>query len=179
MPVASLLLFFCIFIPYKSCSRTCRLYGAEFCPRLAPAPEDGGGGDEGLAAAAFLVVSPPLPRRADHFPGDGEFGLGDHCSEAMLLINASLSPDRAWRIAGFLAVCTLTAFTLTFNEFLLIGRTSALGLGVAGVVKTVLMFVATTTTFHENFGPIQVVGLSVALGGVCYYYYLRSRAMSA
>ena len=178
MPLASLILVGALFIPYKSLARTCRLYGPEFCPQLSPASRgESDGGDEGLAAP-YLVVSPPLAvarPHGHHYPSPGEFGLGDRCSEAMLLLNAAVSPRRAWQIAGLLSTCTFTAFVLSLNEFVLIGRTSALGLGVAGVVKTVLMFVATTSAFHESAGLVQAAGLSIALSGVCYYYYLRYR----
>jgi len=51
----------------------------------------------------------------------------------------------------------------------LIGRTSALVLTLSGVLKDILLVIASMVIFGDPVSPLQAFGYSIALGGLVYY----------
>lgn len=49
------------------------------------------------------------------------------------------------------------------------GKTSALVLTLSGVLKDILLVVASMVIFHDPVAPLQAFGYSIALGGLVYY----------
>ena len=60
-------------------------------------------------------------------------------------------------------------FALNLSVFLLIGRTSALAMNVAGVVKDWMLIGLSALLFHAPVTPLNLAGYSVAFAGVCWY----------
>lgn len=50
-----------------------------------------------------------------------------------------------------------------------IGRTSALVLTLSGVLKDILLVLASMLIFKDPVSPLQAFGYSIALGGLVYY----------
>ena len=67
----------------------------------------------------------------------------------------------------------MCAFALNAVIYLLIGRTSALTLNVAGVVKDMFLIGISSVIFEAPVSSTQLVGSLVAFGGVCYYNYRK------
>ena len=61
------------------------------------------------------------------------------------------------------------AFALNLSVFLLIGKTSALAMNVAGVVKDWMLIGLSALLFHAPVTPLNLAGYSVAFAGVCWY----------
>jgi hypothetical protein len=72
-----------------------------------------------------------------------------------------------------------SAFALNVAVFLLIGKTSALTMNVAGVIKDWLLIFLSFGMFHAPITSIQLVGYGVAFLGVCWYNYLKSQPAPA
>ncbi|KAJ5279616.1 sugar phosphate/phosphate translocator [Penicillium angulare] len=70
---------------------------------------------------------------------------------------------------GTLLVNALVAFLLNASVVLLIGKTSAVVLTMAGILKDILLVCASMMIFHDPVTPLQFFGYSIALGGLCYY----------
>jgi len=51
----------------------------------------------------------------------------------------------------------------------LIGKTSALVLTLSGVLKDILLVIASMVLFHDPVSPLQAFGYSIALAGLMYY----------
>ena len=74
---------------------------------------------------------------------------------------------------GIMMANAMCAFALNCAIYLLIGRTSALTLNVAGVVKDFILILISSAVFEAPISSTQLVGFSVAAGGVFYYNYSK------
>ncbi|KAK5806391.1 hypothetical protein VI817_000649 [Penicillium citrinum] len=63
----------------------------------------------------------------------------------------------------------LVAFLLNASVVLLIGKTSAVVLTMAGILKDILLVCASMLIFRDPVTPQQFFGYSIALGGLVYY----------
>ncbi|GAB7323198.1 hypothetical protein MBLNU13_g05690t1 [Cladosporium sp. NU13] len=63
----------------------------------------------------------------------------------------------------------LVAFALNVSVVFLIGRTSGLVMTLCGVLKDILLVVASMMIFRDPVSPLQFFGYSIALGGLVYY----------
>eukprot|EP00798_Chlamydomonas_sp_ICE-L_P001689 gene1689-33086_t len=70
------------------------------------------------------------------------------------------------------------AFCLNMSVFLLIGKTSALTMNVAGVIKDWLLIGLSVLMFGTPVTGIQLAGYGLAFLGVCYYNYIKVTSMS-
>ncbi|USW55200.1 Putative sugar phosphate transporter domain-containing protein [Septoria linicola] len=61
------------------------------------------------------------------------------------------------------------AFGLNVSVVFLIGKTSAVVLTLSGVLKDILLVVASMVIFHDPVAPLQFFGYSIALGGLVWY----------
>lgn len=61
------------------------------------------------------------------------------------------------------------AFMLNVSVVFLIGKTSAVVLTLSGVLKDILLVVASMLIFRDPVSGTQVFGYSIALGGLIYY----------
>ena len=55
------------------------------------------------------------------------------------------------------------------NRIYQIGKTSSLVLTLSGVLKDILLVVASMVLFHDPVSGLQAFGYSIALGGLVYY----------
>ena len=69
------------------------------------------------------------------------------------------------------------AFTLNCSVFLLIGKSSALTMNIAGVVKDWLLIYLSWVIFEGPITALNLFGYSVAFSAVCWYNYVKLRAM--
>lgn len=76
-----------------------------------------------------------------------------------------------------LLVSGFAAFALNMSVFLLIGKTSALTMNVAGVVKDWLLILLSVLIYKSPVTPTQLVGYGIAFSGVCYYNYKKVQGM--
>ena len=65
------------------------------------------------------------------------------------------------------------AFALNTAVYLLIGKTSALTMNIAGVVKDFFLIMISSIMFESPVSSLQIVGFSVAVSGVFYYNYSK------
>jgi drug/metabolite transporter (DMT)-like permease len=70
---------------------------------------------------------------------------------------------------GTLVANALVAFLLNASVVLLIGKTSAVVLTMAGVLKDILLVAASMLIFHDPVTGQQFFGYSIALAGLVYY----------
>ncbi|KAL1583773.1 hypothetical protein WHR41_07469 [Cladosporium halotolerans] len=63
----------------------------------------------------------------------------------------------------------LVAFALNVSVVFLIGKTSGLVMTLCGVLKDILLVVASMMIFRDPVSPLQFFGYSIALGGLVYY----------
>eukprot|EP00282_Hemiselmis_andersenii_P003422 CAMPEP_0114163146 /NCGR_PEP_ID=MMETSP0043_2-20121206/29927_1 /TAXON_ID=464988 /ORGANISM="Hemiselmis andersenii, Strain CCMP644" /LENGTH=260 /DNA_ID=CAMNT_0001259617 /DNA_START=154 /DNA_END=933 /DNA_ORIENTATION=+ len=63
----------------------------------------------------------------------------------------------------------ILAINLNFSEFLLLGKTSALTLNVAGILKVVAVSVLSVLLFHSKVSPLNAAGYFVCVVGVFIY----------
>ena len=92
----------------------------------------------------------------------------------------SSSGERAWLDANsaFIFVTNATAaFTLNCSVFLLIGKSSALTMNIAGVVKDWLLIYLSWVIFEGPVTALNLFGYSIAFSAVCWYNYIKLRAM--
>ncbi|XP_021741714.1 probable sugar phosphate/phosphate translocator At2g25520 [Chenopodium quinoa] len=81
-----------------------------------------------------------------------------------------------WFIFGTNSVC---AFALNLAVFLLVGKTSALTMNVAGVVKDWLLIAFSWSVIKDTVTPINLFGYGLAFVGVGYYNHSKLQALKA
>ncbi|OWM65910.1 probable sugar phosphate/phosphate translocator At2g25520 [Punica granatum] len=79
-------------------------------------------------------------------------------------------------IFGTNALC---AFALNLAVFLLVGKTSALTMNVAGVVKDWLLIAFSWSVIKDTVTPINLFGYGIAFLGVAYYNHAKLQALKA
>lgn len=67
----------------------------------------------------------------------------------------------------------MAAFGLNMAVFLLIGKTSALTMNIAGVVKDWMLIGLSVMLFHSVVTPINLIGYLLAFSAVCWYNYRK------
>lgn len=67
----------------------------------------------------------------------------------------------------------MVAFFLNMAVFLLIGKTSALTMNVAGVVKDWMLIGISVWVFHSDVSPVNLGGYLIAFIAVCLYNYTK------
>ena len=82
----------------------------------------------------------------------------------------SNDPNVTWSGGIFLANC-LVAFGLNIAVYLLVGKTSALTMNVAGVIKDWLLIGLSVVLFAAPVSGLQIGGYLIAFGGVAFYNY--------
>ncbi|XP_057415836.1 probable sugar phosphate/phosphate translocator At2g25520 [Lotus japonicus] len=88
--------------------------------------------------------------------------------------NSSFHLDFA--VFGTNSVC---AFALNLAVFLLVGKTSALTMNVAGVVKDWLLIAFSWSVIKDTVTPVNLIGYGLAFLGVCYYNHSKLQALKA
>ncbi|USW55917.1 Putative sugar phosphate transporter domain-containing protein [Septoria linicola] len=68
-----------------------------------------------------------------------------------------------------LVINAMIAFLLNVSVVFLIGKTSSLVMTLSGVLKDILLVVASIMIFRDPVSGIQAFGYSIALGGLVYY----------
>ncbi|PSK56781.1 hypothetical protein B9Z65_6405 [Elsinoe australis] len=68
-----------------------------------------------------------------------------------------------------LSANAFVAFALNVSVVFLIGKTSSLVLTLSGVLKDILLVLASMLIFRDPVSPLQFFGYSIALGGLVYY----------
>ncbi|CAL0304988.1 unnamed protein product [Lupinus luteus] len=71
------------------------------------------------------------------------------------------------------------AFALNLAVFLLVGKTSALTMNVAGVVKDWLLIAFSWSVIKDTVTPINLIGYGLAFLGVGYYNHSKLQALKA
>ena len=71
----------------------------------------------------------------------------------------------------------LAAFGLNMAVFLLIGKTSALTMNIAGVVKDWLLIGLSVWIFHSAVSSLNLFGYIIAFMAVCWYNYQKLQAV--
>ncbi|XP_071724975.1 probable sugar phosphate/phosphate translocator At5g25400 [Rutidosis leptorrhynchoides] len=79
-------------------------------------------------------------------------------------------------IFGTNSIC---AFALNLAVFLLVGKTSALTMNVAGVVKDWLLIAFSWSVIKDTVTPINLFGYGIAFLGVAYYNHAKLQALKA
>lgn len=74
---------------------------------------------------------------------------------------------------------SLCAFALNLAVFLLVGKTSALTMNIAGVVKEWFLIVFSWYVIKDVLTPVNLVGYAVVFSGVAYYNYSKLQALKA
>ncbi|KAM3012972.1 hypothetical protein FF2_025893 [Malus domestica] len=74
---------------------------------------------------------------------------------------------------------SLCAFALNLAVFLLVGKTSALTMNVAGVVKDWLLIAFSWSVIKDTVTPINLIGYLIAFGGVAYYNHAKLQGLKA
>lgn len=74
---------------------------------------------------------------------------------------------------------SLCAFALNLAVFLLVGKTSALTMNVAGVVKDWLLIAFSWSVIKDTVTPINLAGYGIAFLGVGYYNHSKLQALKA
>ncbi|KAG8375783.1 hypothetical protein BUALT_Bualt10G0136200 [Buddleja alternifolia] len=74
---------------------------------------------------------------------------------------------------------SLCAFALNLAVFLLVGKTSALTMNVAGVVKDWLLIAFSWSVIKDTVTPLNLFGYGLAFLGVGYYNHSKLQAMKA
>ena len=94
--------------------------------------------------------------------------------------------ERLWNgfFAGELTIAPMMlvanaacAFALNLSVFLLIGKTSALTMNVAGVIKDWLLIGLSSLLFHSKVTPLNLQGYGIAFAGVCWYNWTKLQGM--
>lgn len=67
----------------------------------------------------------------------------------------------------------MVAFCLNMAVFLLIGKTSALTMNIAGVVKDWMLIGISVWVFHSAVSPVNLGGYFIAFIAVCWYNYTK------
>ena len=99
------------------------------------------------------------------------------------LLDPSHALDSSWWRLGVSPLTLLAnaalAFALNLSVFLLIGKTSALAMNVAGVVKDWMLIGLSALLFRAPVTPLNLAGYSVAFAGVCWYNKAKFDEMKA
>ncbi|XP_077211079.1 putative sugar phosphate/phosphate translocator At5g25400 [Tasmannia lanceolata] len=74
---------------------------------------------------------------------------------------------------------SLCAFALNLAVFLLIGKTSALTMNVAGVVKDWFLIAFSWSVIRDTVTPVNLIGYGLAFLGVAYYNHTKLQALKA
>ncbi|XP_010250090.1 PREDICTED: probable sugar phosphate/phosphate translocator At5g25400 [Nelumbo nucifera] len=74
---------------------------------------------------------------------------------------------------------SLCAFALNLAVFLLVGKTSALTMNVAGIVKDWLLIAFSWSVIRDTVTPINLFGYGLAFLGVAYYNHSKLQALKA
>ncbi|XP_037440366.1 probable sugar phosphate/phosphate translocator At4g32390 [Triticum dicoccoides] len=74
---------------------------------------------------------------------------------------------------------SLCAFALNLAVFLLVGKTSALTMNVAGVVKDWLLIAFSWSVIQDTVTPVNLAGYAIAFLGVAYYNHAKLQALKA
>ncbi|XP_030548364.1 probable sugar phosphate/phosphate translocator At5g25400 [Rhodamnia argentea] len=74
---------------------------------------------------------------------------------------------------------SLCAFALNLAVFLLVGKTSALTMNVAGVVKDWLLIAFSWSVIKDTVTPVNLFGYGLAFLGVGYYNHAKLQALKA
>jgi drug/metabolite transporter (DMT)-like permease len=74
---------------------------------------------------------------------------------------------------------SLIAFLLNLSVFVLVGKTSALTMNVAGVVKDWLLIAFSWSVIMDKVTTVNLLGYAIAFVAVCYYNYAKLQAMKA
>ncbi|KAF8389107.1 hypothetical protein HHK36_025793 [Tetracentron sinense] len=81
-----------------------------------------------------------------------------------------------YMIFGTNSIC---AFALNLAVFLLVGKTSALTMNVAGVVKDWLLIAFSWSVIKDTVTPVNLIGYGLAFLGVAYYNHSKLQALKA
>ncbi|CAI5515649.1 unnamed protein product [Closterium sp. Naga37s-1] len=87
-----------------------------------------------------------------------------------------VAPHPDLLVFGGNCVC---AFALNLAVFLLIGKTSALTMNVAGVVKDWLLIAFSWSVIKDRVTAINLLGYLLAFGGVCWYNHSKLQEMKS
>uniref|UniRef100_A0A383VIL4 Sugar phosphate transporter domain-containing protein n=1 Tax=Tetradesmus obliquus TaxID=3088 RepID=A0A383VIL4_TETOB len=106
------------------------------------------------------------------------------CLMCLLLPLGALEANRIrehkWSLhPGIVVLSAVAAFALNCSVFLLIGKTSALVMNLAGVFKDVMLIYLSMSIYGSTVTELQVLGYSVALCGAFYYNYRRMSTVAA
>ncbi|CAH9084211.1 unnamed protein product [Cuscuta epithymum] len=74
---------------------------------------------------------------------------------------------------------SLCAFSLNLAVFLLVGKTSALTMNVAGVVKDWLLIAFSWSVIRDTVTPVNLIGYGLAFLGVGFYNHSKLQALKA
>ncbi|KAI3701491.1 hypothetical protein L6452_26606 [Arctium lappa] len=74
---------------------------------------------------------------------------------------------------------SLCAFALNLAVFLLVGKTSALTMNVAGVVKDWLLIAFSWSVIKDTVTPVNLFGYGIAFLGVAYYNHMKLQGLKA
>jgi hypothetical protein len=74
---------------------------------------------------------------------------------------------------------SVVAFALNLAVFLLVGKTSALTMNVAGVVKDWLLIAFSWTVIKDTVTAVNLAGYGIAFLGVAYYNHAKLQALKA
>ncbi|XP_010931549.1 probable sugar phosphate/phosphate translocator At4g32390 [Elaeis guineensis] len=74
---------------------------------------------------------------------------------------------------------SLCAFALNLAVFLLVGKTSALTMNVAGVVKDWLLITFSWSVIRDTVTAVNLIGYAIAFLGVAYYNHVKLQALKA
>ncbi|KAK0728273.1 triose-phosphate transporter family-domain-containing protein [Lasiosphaeria miniovina] len=96
---------------------------------------------------ALMNILIAIPSEANSF----DFADLAKCGYWLLLLNA------------------IVAFMLNVSSVFLIGKTSSLVMTLTGILKNILLVVASVMIWHTSITPLQFCGYAVALGGLVYY----------
>ncbi|CAI5487580.1 unnamed protein product [Closterium sp. Naga37s-1] len=73
----------------------------------------------------------------------------------------------------------LCAFALNLSVFLLIGKTSALTMNVAGIIKDWLLIAFSWSVIADKITTFNLLGYLLAFAGVCWYNHVKMQEMNA
>ncbi|KAG2422144.1 hypothetical protein HXX76_016251 [Chlamydomonas incerta] len=91
-----------------------------------------------------------------------------------LVVLTNMEVPYAW-----IAFSCVAALALNMSVFLLIGRSSALTMNIAGVLKDCLLIALSVLMYGSSVTSLQLAGYAVALVGVTYYNILKIQQTSA
>lgn len=101
--------------------------------------------------------------------------------EVPKLMNMSnVSNGLGFRVDCFVFLTnSLCAFALNLSVFMLVGKTSALTMNVAGVVKDWLLIAFSWSVIKDTVTPINLFGYAIAFVGVGYYNHVKLQGLKA